>query len=152
MLDDAIRPWGGSRGSALGLTSIVPQSSDEFFTFGVGSQRYQCLCTAAEFIWPPICDFHLIDVTVEERTLDVDGQNRQFGVLLEAGRGGIISIESTELAMFVSLCGALWNSELCESICRHHATLEDPFDSVRHQSQTRYNISGKLGLVTSHFY
>jgi hypothetical protein len=140
--------------SGRGLGNIWMKDSYEEFTFFIDGRRYRCPSLVAEFLSPRVCHLHCSDPTIDEIMLEVEDRGELFGLVLEAARGGGITINSGNRLMCGMICAALWNSELCASVLRENGeaiTMVNVLDRLEFLSASRCDISAELEFISSHF-
>jgi hypothetical protein len=129
--------------------------SYDHFTFIVGDCRYRCRSSIAHFLSPRVSQLHCVDASLDELRLKVQDANQSFEFVLNAAGGGSLAVDSSSRQTFLSICAALWNSELCESVlCEHEAavTIDNVADRLGFLSATGCDISAELEFIASHFY
>jgi hypothetical protein len=149
---------GGSRAtgrlSVRGLANVAVRDSSDDFTFIIGDRRYRCQSSVTQFLSPRVSKLQSIDATISELRLEVEDRDELFSSVLEAARGGSITVDPAHRRTFAAICAALWNSELSESVCgqlRDEVTMETVIDRFGFLSATRCDISAELEFIASHF-
>jgi hypothetical protein len=147
---------GGSRRirllSGKGLGNVQIRDSSDGFTFVLGSRRYRCPSSVAQFLSPRVCHLHWIDATIDELGLEVYDRDELFRSVLEAARGGSIALDSAHRRTFASIFAALWDSELCECVLGGRMAMEKVVNRLQFLSRTRCDVSTELELIASRFY
>jgi hypothetical protein len=141
--------------SARGLANVAVGGWSDDFSFIVGDHRYRCQSSIAQFLSPRVSKLHSIDATINELRLEVEDRDELFGSVLKSAGGSSIAVDSAQRRTFAEICGALWNSELYESVCGQlidEVTMENIVDRLRFLSTTRCDISAELKFIASHFY
>jgi hypothetical protein len=140
--------------SVQGLKNVAVRDSCDEFTFIVGGHRYPCSSSLAQFLSPRVAELHSVDDMIDEIRIGVEDPDELFGVVLEAVRGGSITVDSAYRLMFWAICTALWNLELYESICGQlgsEVMMENVIDRLRFLWATRCDIYTELEFIASHF-
>jgi hypothetical protein len=104
---------------------------------------------------PRVASLRWIDATILDLRLEVDDGDDLFGSVLEAAGGGSIAVDSAHRPTFVGICGALWNSELYESVCPQlddRVPMLNVVDHLHFLPATRRHISTELEFISSQFY
>jgi hypothetical protein len=100
------------------LTNVGVQDWSHHFALIVGDHRSWFPSSLARFLSPRVSQLDSIDDRIGKIRIVVEDPDELFGAVLEAARGGNIAVGSAHLRTFVVMWGVLWNSELCESVCR----------------------------------
>jgi hypothetical protein len=102
---------GGSRVtdrlSSRGLANVAIQDCSQEFTFVVGDHHYRCRSSIAQSVSLRVSSLYWIDATISEVRLEVEGENKFFGSVLEAAGGGSIPVDSVQRSTFATICAAL---------------------------------------------
>jgi hypothetical protein len=140
--------------SAQGLTNGAVEIGPTVSHSALGSSASLVVICCAVSV-PSRLPFHSIDDTIDKLRIDVEDPGALFGAMLETARGSDITMNSAYRRTFVAICTALWNSELCESVCgqgRDGLSMENVVDRTAFLLAIRCDIITKLEFITSRFY
>jgi hypothetical protein len=101
--------------SARGLRNVRMEEEGHKVRSVVGSRSYEYHSSLAESISPPVLRLCFIGGTIDKLGVDVANVHEFFERFLDVGDRDSISVDSSNRATFMSICGPLGNLELSES-------------------------------------
>jgi hypothetical protein len=101
-----------------------------------------------------VCDLRAVDPTTSEVRIEVDDPDKSFASFLEIARGGGMSVDSVNRMTLLSICAALRNSELFESVYGaddEEITINNAVPRLLFRVHGQGDISPEIEFIASHF-